>query len=83
MKSECTGELNVKLEDHVQIVEDLQPDANAVVEERAAKLDVSMGSGKELQFGKETLMVNASIMTITYKPWNGAWLVDMDLPMAD
>jgi hypothetical protein len=33
-------------------------------------------------FGKETLMVNASIMSVTYKPWGAPWLVDLDLELA-
>ncbi|PMD41333.1 ser/Thr protein phosphatase family protein-like protein [Hyaloscypha variabilis F] len=32
--------------------------------------------------GKETLMVNAAIMNVRYKPANSPWLVDLDLPRA-
>jgi predicted phosphohydrolase len=31
-------------------------------------------------FGKQTLMVNAAIMTVRYKPDNAPWLVNLDLP---
>ncbi|CAL3969105.1 unnamed protein product [Diplocarpon coronariae] len=32
--------------------------------------------------GKETLMINAAIMNLSYKPTNAPWLVDLDLPQA-
>lgn len=32
--------------------------------------------------GRQTLMVNAAIMTVTYKPWNTPWLVDLHLRTA-
>ncbi|KAK5063064.1 hypothetical protein LTR84_005140 [Exophiala bonariae] len=35
-----------------------------------------------LKHGKETLFVNASIMTHWYKPLQAPWIVDVDLPMA-
>lgn len=34
-----------------------------------------------LQRGKETLMVNASIMDGNYKADNAPWLIDLDLPL--
>jgi len=33
-------------------------------------------------FGKETLMVNAAIMNLSYRPTNAPWLIDLDLPRA-
>ena len=76
-------ELDVNIEEHVERSEDVPSDIDAVVQARASKIDISKDSGQELQFGKETLMVNASIMTLTYKPWNGPWVVDMSLPKAE
>jgi hypothetical protein len=39
------------------------------------------GSSKwPLKFGKETLMVNAAIMNLKYKPTNAPWVVELDLP---
>jgi hypothetical protein len=35
-----------------------------------------------INFGKETLMVNAAVMNLSYKPTNAPWLVDLDLPRA-
>lgn len=78
-----SDELDVQVEDHVERAKDVQVDMDAVIEGRASKLDISKDGGEELRYGKETLMVNASIMTLTYKPWNGPWLVDMDLHRAD
>lgn len=33
-----------------------------------------------VKFGEETLMVNAAIMNLSYRPTNSPWLVDLDLP---
>ncbi|KAL5329396.1 hypothetical protein ACEPPN_002908 [Leptodophora sp. 'Broadleaf-Isolate-01'] len=35
------------------------------------------------RFGKATLMVNAAIMNLRYRPTNAPWLVDLDLPQAE
>ncbi|KAG0650415.1 Metallophosphoesterase domain-containing 1 [Hyphodiscus hymeniophilus] len=35
-----------------------------------------------IQFGKETLMVNAAIMDIDYDPSNSPWVVNLELPRA-
>jgi hypothetical protein len=34
----------------------------------------------KLIHGKETVMINASIMNVKYKPANAPWIVDLDLP---
>jgi len=34
-----------------------------------------------LKTGRETLFVNASIMTVRYRPLNAPWLVDVELPV--
>lgn len=57
-------------------------DRTEMLEERAAKVDISMESGSKVNFGEDTLMVNASIMTLQYQPMNGPWLVDLDLERA-
>jgi Icc-related predicted phosphoesterase len=36
-----------------------------------------------IKFGKETLMVNAAIMNLSYRPTNSPWLVDLELPRAN
>ncbi|OCK79642.1 ser/Thr protein phosphatase family protein [Lepidopterella palustris CBS 459.81] len=65
---------------HVAKAEAIQVDYAKMVEERAVFVDVSSESGaRPLDFGKETLMVNASIMNLRYKPRHGPWLIDVDL----
>jgi hypothetical protein len=32
--------------------------------------------------GKETIMINAAIMDLSYQPTNSPWLIDLDLQMA-
>jgi hypothetical protein len=55
-----------------------------MVEESAMHVDISSSSaGKPLRFGKETLMVNASIMNLMYQPQQSPWVVDVDLCLAD
>jgi hypothetical protein len=51
-----------------------------VVERRAAFVDVSNSSPTPLEYGKETLLVNPSIMTLKYQPDQAGWLVDLELP---
>ncbi|KAF2141281.1 uncharacterized protein K452DRAFT_251073 [Aplosporella prunicola CBS 121167] len=51
-----------------------------VLQGRAARLDVSEGAERPLKVGEETVMVNASIMDLSYAPVNAPWLVEMDLP---
>lgn len=51
-----------------------------VLEMRGAYLDMSSDGGNQLQFGQETLFVNASIMDVRYNPRNAPWIVDLDLP---
>jgi hypothetical protein len=75
-------ELDVKAEEHVAGSEEFNVNMESVVENRAVRVDISQEGETEFVFGKETLMVNASIMTLTYKPWNSPWLVDMDLMKA-
>jgi hypothetical protein len=49
---------------------------------RAAIVDIGGSSDRPLEFGRQTLMVNASIMSQTYKPWQSPWLIDLDLERA-
>ncbi|KAI9770716.1 MAG: hypothetical protein M1840_002966 [Geoglossum simile] len=49
--------------------------------ERAACVDFSRDGGEELEWGRETLFVNASIMTRRYKAENAPWRVDLELPV--
>lgn len=63
---------------HVVKVEAIPIDEAEVAEKKAAFVDAS-SSSLPLEFGKETLMVNASIMNLRYKPMQAPWLVDLDL----
>ena len=53
-----------------------------IVREGAAFVDISNGGEDPLEFGKETLFVNASIMDLLYDPTNAPFVVDLDLPLA-
>lgn len=68
---------------YIESQEWVDVDEGQMAEQKAAYIDISEGSGRPLEWGKETLMVNASIMTMTYKPWQGPWVVDLDLEKAD
>ncbi|KAF7719939.1 Uncharacterized protein PECH_005796 [Penicillium ucsense] len=63
--------------------EDVPTDTDDILDRRAAFCDVSSSGPQPLRLGEETLFVNASIMTLTYRPYNAPWLVDIDLPSAD
>ena len=67
-----------KLEDHtrVQRYYDME-----VIDRGAAFVDISNTSGDPLRVGEETLMVNSSIMSTSYKPIQAGWLVDLELPL--
>ena len=75
-------EPDVEDEGHVEKVTDIEVDAESMERERAARVDIRESSNAAIDHGKETLMVNASIMTVTYKPRNAPWLVDLDLERA-
>jgi hypothetical protein len=76
-------ELDVKIEEHVEKTEVIQAYMEDVAAIRPVEVDISREGGTPLEYGKETLMVNASIMTLGYKPWNSPWLVDVDLEKAE
>jgi predicted phosphodiesterase len=57
-------------------------DRSKELQDRGAYLDVSSESEDPLRVGEETLFVNASVVTKSYRPLNAPWLVDMDLPSA-
>lgn len=57
-------------------------DEKGAQERHAAYVDVSAEGGSPVRPGEETLLINAAIMDVTYKPANAPWLVDVDLPAA-
>lgn len=69
---------------HVARAEPIAVDHSKMVGEIAMHVDISSSSAvKPLRFGKETLMVNASIMNLMYQPQQSPWVVDVDLCQAD
>ena len=64
-------------------IEKLQPSKGAVLEAGAAFVDVSTRGEKPLQFGRDTLFVNAAIMDVEYNPSNAPWVIDLDLLAVD
>jgi len=57
--------------------------ADAVENQSLQRNDYPEPSRYPISFGKETLMVNAAIMNVNYRPLNAPWLVDLDLPLSD
>lgn len=55
-------------------------DRDDVLEKRGAIIDISSSGSSQLQWGQETLFVNASIMDVRYNPRNAPWVVDLELP---
>jgi len=77
-----SDELDIKIEEQIEAVEAMHVRHELVKEKRAATVDISRDGDTVVEFGKHTLMVNASIMNVQYKPWNAPWLIDLDLEMA-
>ena len=77
-----SDELDVKVEEHIEAVDAVPVDNEIAKQERAATVDISRDGNTAIEFGKQTLMVNASIMNVRYRPWNAPWLVDLDLELA-
>ena len=65
--------MDVKWKKHVKKAEWMDVDEK-INQERVAFVDISAGGRKELEFGKETLMVNVSIMTLRYNRIRGLGL---------
>ncbi|KAL1971894.1 hypothetical protein VTN31DRAFT_1982 [Thermomyces dupontii] len=62
--------------------ERIVPDMDAARRERCCKLDVSSDEERPLRHREETLFVNASVLSVRYRPENAPWLIDLDLPKA-
>ena len=82
MRWNQSEELDIKVDDHVERSQEVQVDMEDSAISSAVRVDISKDGGEEVKYGEETLMVNASIMTLRYKPWNSPWLVDLDLERA-
>lgn len=76
-------ELDVrKPTDHIKRSDSIAMDDQQMRDERAVHIDISIGGEDAVIYGRETMMVNASIMSLTYKPFQAPWLVDVDLEKA-
>ena len=62
--------------------ESLKVKHEMTVREGAVSIDISNDGDMPLEWGKQTLFVNAAIMNILYNPKNAPWLIDIDLPVA-
>lgn len=67
---------------HIKSAKAVEVDDQQMRDERAVHVDISHDGDHPIESGRETLMVNASIMSLTYKPVQGPWLVDIDLETA-
>jgi hypothetical protein len=56
---------------------------DAVENQNLQRNDYPKSSQYSINFGKETLMINAAIMNVSYRPVNAPWLVDLDLPLSE
>ena len=54
-------------------------DLKEAVAAKAAHIDASSSGSRPVNHGETTLLVNAAIMDVNYKPTNAPWLVDLDL----
>lgn len=63
-------------------IETIESDFESAREKHAVFVDVSKEGGKPIGQGDETLMVNAAIMDVGYRPVNAPCVVDLDLPVA-
>ncbi|KAL9599797.1 MAG: hypothetical protein Q9219_003583 [cf. Caloplaca sp. 3 TL-2023] len=63
--------------------EPISADGQKALHDRYVRVDISSGSAKPLRWGEETLMINASVMDVGYKPINAPWMVDLELPVGE
>lgn len=75
-------ELDRKPETHFKQLTTMDMDKEMASEEKVVHVDTTKAPEFLVRSGRDTLMVNASIMTVTYKPWNKPFLVDLDLERA-
>lgn len=56
-------------------------DSEQTMKQGSAYVDLTDSDQSGLEFGDETLFVNASILDRAYRPVNAPWVVDIDLPL--
>lgn len=66
-----------------EMSEAVRLEAQNMLQNRSAYLDLTQKGHSPLHFGEQTVFVNAAIMTVAYEPRNAPWVVDLDLPLAE
>lgn len=66
--------------DNGKAISSIPADDLTMNQKHAAFADISATGEQTLRRGQETLLVNAAIMDVKYKPVNAPWVIDMDLP---
>ncbi len=74
--------LEPRLHDDVHTRTDKTLRYNQLAEGRCYPVSVCAGDEHELEYGKQTLFLNAAIMDLRSGPSHLPWLVDLDLPRA-
>lgn len=69
------------LESSIESISKEKVDLDKVVQDRAAFVDGSSSARTPIIYGGTTLLINAAIMDVWYKPVNAPWVVDLDLPL--
>ncbi|KAL4973515.1 Metallo-dependent phosphatase-like protein [Aspergillus desertorum] len=67
----------------VKRIEEVPWDWEDVMDKRGAYVDLTSSSGRPLRRGRETMFVNASVVTIEYDGLNAPWVVDLDLEVGE
>ena len=57
-------------------------DKQETLKQRSAYVDLTDSAQPGLEFGNETLFVNAAICDASYRPSNAPWVVDLALPVS-
>ena len=61
-------------------IQTIEADREVAKERRAVFVDLSAAGGNPVRRGADTVLINAAIMNIYYRPLNAPWVVDIDLP---
>lgn len=76
------GEWRKGVNGNGQGIELLETNVEEVSRKRCVNVDLTTKSGRPLNKGSESLLVNAAIMDVEYEPVNAPWLIELDLPKA-
>lgn len=65
-----------------QGIHTVTPTLQNTQQQHAVFLDVSSNSDEALARGRQTLLINAAVMDVKYRPRHPPFVVDIDLPRA-